>query len=198
MIKNFIFDIGGVLLDFNPKKIISAYIPNTEDIDDIIHIVFQSDIWAEFDRGVVSEEDIISFAKDRMKPRLHTALEKLFRNWYKYFVEIVGAYDFVKKIKEKGYNIFILSNINDKFYVIKKEFPVLGLFENYVLSCEVHINKPDKRIYQALLQKYELIPEECLFIDDKESNVLAAKELGIEALVFRSYEDAVLQKYVNE
>lgn len=196
MIKHFIFDIGGVLLDFNPQKIMSQYLNNKQDMLKIAKLVFQSDIWAEFDRGIVKEEDIISFAKEQLDSRLHDAIEGIFQNWYKYFVEIEGAFEFVKQIQANGYSIYILSNINNKFHVIKNEFPVLGLFEKYVISCEVQINKPDTGIYEALLKKYNLTPEECFFLDDKESNVLAAKSLGIESLVFRSYKEEALQKYV--
>lgn len=196
MIKHFIFDIGGVLLDFNPQKIMSQYLSDKQDMQKIAELVFKSNIWAEFDRGVVTEEDIISFAKKQLEPRLHNAIEGIFQNWYKYFMEIEGAYDFVKQIQAKGYSIYILSNINNKFHVIKNDFPVLGLFDKYVISCEVRINKPDKGIYEALLKKYNLNPEECFFLDDKESNVLAARELGIESLVFHSYKEEALQKYV--
>lgn len=194
-IKNVIFDLGGVLLEFNPYKIASNYLQNDEDIRSVIECVFLSDIWAKLDQGQATEEDVIVYAKKHLPTRMHGAIEDLFRNWFRHFSEINGATAFINNLLINGYNIFLLSNINDKFYVIKEQFEVLKLFDNYVISSDIQINKPNKGIYRHLLDKYKLNPAESLFLDDREENVLAARNMGIHSEVFINYNDAKIEKY---
>lgn len=196
-IKNIIFDLGGVLLEFNPQKIVSHYLTNDEDINAVVQCVFQSDIWAELDRGVVREEDVILYAKQHLPERLHAGIENLFHHWYTHFTEIEGADIFVRNLISRGYHVYLLSNINDKFYIIKEQLKVLKHFPDFVISSDIHINKPAPGIYTHLLEKFNLSADECLFLDDREVNVIGARAVGMHSEIFTSYNDPNLQQYVS-
>ena len=86
--------------------------------------------------------------------------------------------ELVRRLKNHGYSVYYLSNIPEDVLALLKERGVLDRFDGGVASCEVHINKPDPRIYQALLDKYSLKASECVFIDDNLANVQAAFTLG--------------------
>ena len=84
----------------------------------------------------------------------------------------------MRRLKNHGYSVYYLSNIPEDVLALLKERGVLDRFDGGVASCEVHINKPDPRIYQALLDKYHLRADECIFIDDRADNLVAASALG--------------------
>lgn len=193
--KNIVFDLGRVLLDFSPNRILSYYLSNTEDITLLEKLVFQNQIWNDVDQGIASEEDVIAFAKANTEERLHNCIENIFHNWYMHFVEVNGAKAFVELLIKQGYRLYLLSNVNDKFFYLQKHFPLLQNFPNYVISCEEKIIKPNEDIYRRLLQKFNLQAHDCLFIDDKEENVLSAKNIGMQAVVFKNYEDKELLQY---
>ena len=86
--------------------------------------------------------------------------------------------ELVRRLKNHGYSVYYLSNIPEDVLALLKERGVLDRFDGGVASCEVHINKPDPRIYQALLDKYHLRADECIFIDDRADNLVAASALG--------------------
>ncbi len=86
--------------------------------------------------------------------------------------------------KVKGYKLFILSNAHKSFYEYFPRAIDLNIFDGVVVSADIHIVKPDIRIYEHLLNTYNLKPEECLFIDDRADNVKGAKAAGINAIQF--------------
>ena len=86
--------------------------------------------------------------------------------------------ELVRRLKNHGYSVYYLSNIPEDVLALLKERGVLDRFDGGVASCEVHINKPDPRIYQTLLDKYHLRADECIFIDDRAENLVAASALG--------------------
>ena len=86
--------------------------------------------------------------------------------------------ELVRRLKNHGYSVYYLSNIPEDVLALLKERGVLDRFDGGVASCEVHVNKPDPRIYQALLDQYGLKASECVFIDDNLANVQAAFTLG--------------------
>ena len=84
----------------------------------------------------------------------------------------------VEQLKQRGYCVYYLSNIPEDVLDLLMHRDFEGLFDGGVASCEVKINKPDPRIYQALLDKYHLRADECIFIDDRAENLVAASALG--------------------
>ena len=92
--------------------------------------------------------------------------------------------ELVRKLKSRGYCVYYLSNIPEDVLDFLTERDLKGLFDGGVASCDVHINKPDPKIYKALLDKYSLKAEECVFIDDSAANAEGAQRVGLDAIVF--------------
>ena len=96
-----------------------------------------------------------------------------------------GAQDFVRDCRAAGYRTYILSNASDLFFTYFANFGPLEDFDGAVISCQELLLKPEPEIYQRLLSRYGLDPTECLFIDDREENVAAARAFGMRGHVFR-------------
>ena len=97
---------------------------------------------------------------------------------------VAGAKEFCGYAKEQGYRLFVLSNASSSFYQYFQRFAPLDYFDGIVVSCDIHMIKPDVRIYQYLLDKYQLTPEESFFIDDMPENVAGAQKAGIRGAIF--------------
>ncbi|MDE6046168.1 MAG: HAD family phosphatase, partial [Alistipes sp.] len=90
----------------------------------------------------------------------------------------------VRDLKAAGYRLYVLSNMSREFIAFLRRFPVYGLFDGEVVSCEEGSVKPERRIYEILLERYGLDPSETLFIDDRPANIAAAAQLGIRGKLF--------------
>lgn len=179
MIKNIIFDLGNVLIKYTPENFLEKNIKK-EKQEKFIETVFKSKEWLELDRGTLSYEDAIEkFAE--IIPEERENLEKLFKNnIMDCLVPIEENIQVLKKLKEKGYNLFVLSNFHrPAFEQIQNDWEFFNEFDGGVISCYCHFLKPNPRIYELLLAKYGLTPEETLFIDDTKVNVEGAEKIGI-------------------
>lgn len=179
MIKNIIFDLGNVLIKYSPESFLEKNVKK-ERQEKFIATVFKSKEWLELDRGTLSYEDAIEkFAE--IIPEDRENLEKLFKNnIMDCLAPIEKNIEILKKLKKKGYNLFVLSNFHrPAFEQVQKEWEFFDEFDGGVISCYCHLLKPNQRIYELLLARYGLIPEETLFIDDTKINVEKAEKIGM-------------------
>ncbi|UYI77852.1 MAG: HAD family phosphatase [Fusobacterium varium] len=179
MIKNIIFDLGNVLIKYSPESFLEKNVKK-ERQEKFIATVFKSKEWLELDRGTLSYEDAIEkFAEIISEDREN--LEKLFKNnIMDCLAPIEENIEILKKLKKKGYNLFVLSNFHrPAFEQVQKEWEFFDEFDGGVISCYCHLLKPNQRIYELLLARYGLIPEETLFIDDTKINVEKAEKIGM-------------------
>jgi len=182
MIKNIIFDLGNVLIKYSPESFLEKNVKK-ERQEKFIATVFKSKEWLELDRGTLSYEDAIEkFAE--IIPEDRKNLEKLFKNnIMDCLAPIEENIEILKKLKKKGYNLFVLSNFHrPAFEQVQKEWEFFDEFDGGVISCYCHLLKPNQRIYELLLARYGLIPEETLFIDDTKINVEKAEKIGMEGI----------------
>lgn len=186
MIKNIIFDIGAVLVDWNPRYYYRTVIKDEAVIEQFLTevIPFEFNHTLDLGRpwGDARAELMSKF------PQYETMIDAYWDNWLDMFSgPIHESVDILMDVKRRGYPVYALSNWNDvKFQIALKEFPFLNLFDGRIVSGEVKLAKPDLPIYQLLLDTYKLNPRESLFIDDRLDNVMAARQLGIEAVQFIS------------
>lgn len=182
MIKNIIFDIGNVILNFDYKNVLKRYTTDLDEQKFIFDNIINSPEWLGYsliDTGFITKEDAIKIVQDRTN---HTKDELICDFWNKYndYSSInKEILDLINKLKDKGYNIYLLSNINKHTF---DHIKVSGLFEivdGYVLSYLEHQVKPYISIYKTLINRYSLKENECIFIDDNENNIKTACELGI-------------------
>jgi HAD superfamily hydrolase (TIGR01509 family) len=183
---NIVFDLGGVVLHWSPEDMISKYFPDAEDRKNIKDNFFEHSDWESLDRGTIEKDLALKNAAAR------TGLD------YKQIKEMLDStpaslipkeetIDLILKLKEKGHELYILSNMHHaSMDYLDETHDFFELFEAKVASCRVNLIKPEAAIYQYLLTENNLIPEETIFIDDMKENVEAAAREGIHPIHFKS------------
>ena len=179
MYKSIIFDIGGVLVDFDPKAYLVDRLCNAEMEEKVYDLTFGSEEWQLLDAGKLSRYD----GNQRMLEHAHAEgcafeVQGVLDDWMHILRPRRRMQELVQKLKAHGYCVYYLSNIPEDVLDLLMNRDMKCLFDGGVASCEVHINKPDPRIYKALLEKYHLKAQESVFIDDRLDNVQAAFRLG--------------------
>lgn len=196
MIKNVVFDMGGVLIDFNPGKTIRTYFPD-EYYDILMNEVFNSELWKKIDRGVLRPEEAISIVLPRIPEATRPLVKEMLTDFYPYMPPFPEMYDFVKKIKTAGYNVYLLSNAGAHFFDKYFDIPALSLMDGLFISALYKLLKPQQEIFQAFCDKFSLKPEECFFIDDMPQNIEGAEKFGMKGHVFKSTDIPALENALN-
>ena len=185
-IRNIIFDMGNVLLDYNPRMVVERYCADEAEQQLILRELFQAPEWLMADRGLIRDADRYDLIAPRVAPKHREALKNCCFHWDFCMQPLPGAREFVELCRSRGYGTYVLSNASDLFFTYFNNFGPLSDFDGAVVSCQEKLLKPEKEIYQRLLERYDLAPEECLFIDDRRENVDAARALGMEGHVFQN------------
>lgn len=184
MIKNIIFDMGNVLLRYDPEVCLNRFVKREEDRALIRRELFEGPEWVQGDLGHITDEQRFDGVSRRVPQKLHTELRQCVEQWHMCMEPVHGAKEFCAYAKEQGYRLYVLSNASSSFYQYFPRFAPFEYFDGLVVSCDIHIVKPDIRIYRYLLETYGLAPEECFFIDDMAANVEGARKAGISGAVF--------------
>lgn len=199
MIKNIIFDVGNVLISYDPSIFISKYI-KSENGKKFFEIIFKSSEWEDLDRGTLEYSEAIKIFSKKL-PEEKKAIEKLFNEGAQgVLFPIKENLDLLSKLKKEGYKLFILSNFHkDAFLKMSNICKFSDYFDGKIISYEVHLLKPEKEIYLELLNRYGLKAEESLFIDDTLKNIEACEKLGIKGIHLKNKEDLKkeLERVVN-
>ena len=179
MYKSIVFDLGGVMVDFDPKSYLVDLLCNADMEEKVYELTFGSEEWKLLDAGLISRFE----GNKRMLERAQQEgcsfeVQGVLDDWIHILHVRHRMQELVRRMKNHGYCVYYLSNIPQDVLDLLRQRGVLDRFDGGVASCEVHINKPDPRIYQALLDKYHLKAEECVFIDDRLENVQTAFSMG--------------------
>lgn len=196
MIKNVVFDFGQVLVHFNPKYMCSKFITDEADLKLAEEIIFDRLYWERLDMGTIEDEELISLVKERLPEHLYTAAEKIYSEWMLNLPEIEGMRRVIELCRQKGFGVYLLSNISRGFAKRQREIPILSLVDGCVFSAECGFVKPSEDIFRYLCKSFELTPEETLFVDDNEKNVNGADKFGIIAYLFDGDSNA-LYDYIS-
>lgn len=193
MIKNIIFDIGNVLASFRWKDLFKDLGYTGEKFDRIAAAtVLHPTMWNEFDRSLMSDEEIIAKCVERA-PEYEQEIRLIFTKTELLIEEYTYSYNWIMRLKEQGYKVYLLSNYGKTSFEAARDhgrLSFLPVVDGGVISYEVQIVKPEPEIYKKLLEKYNLAAEECVFLDDKAENIEAAQALGFHGIVVESYEQA--------
>ena len=190
MIKNIIFDLAGVLIDCHPEIYLAHMGLNKEEIPLFKKLIWESKEWQEGDKGNITYTQVLHHIYQN-NPKYATKLKYLLENKNNDFIleENSENCKFFKEIKNRGFKVYFLSNVNTFDLQYNKEnFSIFKLVDGAIYSCEVGCVKPEKRCYEILLEKYHLLPEECIFLDDNITNVEVASMLGIYSIYFDTLE----------
>ena len=182
MIKNIIFDIGNVILNFNINEVLPKFTTNKEEQKFILENIINSPEWlgnALIDTGYISREDAIEIVKDRTNHCNDKLIVDFWKNYNDFAQVDERVLSLIRKLKDNNYKIYLLSNINPYTFEFVNKSDLFNLVDGYVLSYKEHKVKPYKAIYNVLLERYKLLPKECIFIDDNEKNIATGNLMGI-------------------
>ena len=192
MIKTIIFDIGNVLADFAWEPFFRSFGFSEEVFERVANATVRSAQWIELDRGGWTTEQVIDafVAND---PGVEQELREVFRDPRNLVVKRDYAIPWIRQLKADGYQVLYLSNLGEMTERHCCEaLTFIPYTDGGILSYKVQLIKPDLAIYRALIKKYDLKPEECIFIDDTLVNVEAAAQLGFHVIHAVNHE-AVLE-----
>ena len=184
MIRNIVFDMGQVLLRFIPDLFIERLGVEGEDKKLLNREVFRSLEWARMDRGSLTDEEAAEIICRRVPERLHDAVHKLVAMWDRPILPVEGTEELIAELKEKGYGIYLLSNASYRQHDYWPKLPASRYFDGTLISADVKLVKPQPEIYRLLCERFSLVPDECVFIDDAINNAEGAFLCGMHPIVF--------------
>lgn len=184
MIKNIIFDLGNVLINFRPLDYVYTKIADCQRANEVYQSIFKSPEWLMLDRGIVTEDEAINTLCER-NPDLNKPIRLVMTDWYHMLTLMEDVLDIVKELKSIGFNIYFLSNYQLLAYEhVRKVYSIFDYFDGGVFSFEEKLLKPEPAIYEKLIRTYEIEPCESIFIDDTKDNVESASAIGFNAILF--------------
>lgn len=189
LIKTVIFDIGNVLAEFCWRKMFDGFGLEGAAFEKVAYATVYNDAWNEFDKGLLSTEEIIDIFAERA-PEYRHYIAQIFEDPTKMIEQFTYSKSWIQELKERGYKVYILSNWSEPTYhaCLDNELNFLPLVDGAVFSFQEHLIKPDKRIFEILCERYDINPEEAVFLDDNEANVISSREFGLHTIHFKSYE----------
>lgn len=182
--KKIIFDIGDVLMFFKTHELTAAFTDSDADAGLLHREIFDHPDWIALNRDA-SEEETLARVKCRLPQRLHGAAERLMEHWDEYLVPNADMNALAEELYGLGYELYILSNTNARFYTFRDRIPALHCFRGAVTSWDERLLKPDPEIYRRLFSRFGLAPGECFFIDDNALNIEGAKWCGMDGCIYR-------------
>ncbi len=193
MIRNIVFDLGNVLVDFDPKFYMQSFGFTEQEIQNLFRLVYEDD-WRLYDRGDYGSVTDLCDAVCKKHPAYASAFKKILcPEWVQIHTLKEETARYLSELKARGYRIYLLSNLSKESYDYVSSYPFFALIDGGVYSYQEHICKPDRGIYEVLLSRYALRADETVFLDDAEANVEAANRLDIHGILFSTIEQVKLQ-----
>lgn len=198
MIKNIVFDMGGVILDFNLKKTVTQeFAPEYHDVI-YEHVFGENSVWKTLDEGIYTFDQVIPGILEKLPPEIHEKISAMVTDFYDYMPPFPETYELIKELKEKGYKIYLLSNATPRFFDRFLDIPAFEYFDGLFISALYKLLKPNREIYESFCNKFSLDPTECFFIDDLEANIEGAKKYGMQGFQFKAPDTTELRKALRE
>ncbi len=191
MIKNVILDVGDVLVEWDWVGFLEYLGYGEDDVfDDVARYTVLSHRWSDLDRGIKGDDVVIREMCD-IAPMYENEILHVMEHIGEAVIQFKYAKKWIKEIKSTGRKVYILSNYSHHLFeqTAEEELDFLDLVDGAVFSFNEHCIKPEKEIYDILLERYDLNAEECVFIDDREENIAAADQLGFNTILFTEYDE---------
>lgn len=193
MIDTIIFDIGRVLVKFEWREYLASFHfpPETEKI--LGKAMFLNPVWQEYDRGALPDEQILSLLS-LSAPGYEAEIRTVFEQFPSCLVQLPHAVPWISSLKKRGFRVYYLSNYAE---TTRRKNPealrFMELCDGGLMSYEVKLIKPEPAIYEALFDRFSIIPEHAVFLDDTRPNLDAAEKFGLHTVLFRDYESAAAE-----
>jgi putative hydrolase of the HAD superfamily len=184
--RDVIFDLGGVFIEWKPADILARLYPDEADRSLVGDATFRHGDWSELDRGMLSEEVAIQ----RFAERTGRSVSELaaFMDFVRESLVVVPqTVALIEELAARGMPLYCLSNISEpNFAFLRKRYDFWPAFRGIVISGSVKMIKPDSRIFQVIADRFELVPGKSIYVDDLAANVESAGRLGFRAIQFKT------------
>jgi 2-haloacid dehalogenase len=181
MTMHVVFDLGGVLIQWDPRQLIAQIAPEESQPGSALLDIFHGPEWAAHDRGEITEAAAFAGMAERL-PEHAEAIGQIAEVWRQHLEAIPESVSVLETLKQKGVPLYALSNFpRQAFAWTYDRMPWLGLFDGIAVSSHFGVAKPDPAFFEKFLTHYGLDPTTCLFIDDNAANVEAAQAMGMQA-----------------
>lgn len=180
--------MGNVLLAYTPQDYMKTITQDETIAAAVLKELFHSHEWVELDAGAITEEDAVKQVSARI-PEYASYVQKAMDNWHSDLTPMAGMPEIIKKLKEKGYKIYLLSNTSLRFFRYRDKVEMFHSFDGFLISAEEKLLKPDLAIFNRFCSKFGLNSAECVFIDDLQANVDGAIKAGFQAHRFTGAEE---------
>ncbi len=179
-----LFDMGNVLIDFDPKTIVAHYVQDPLDRKLLAKAIFRGKEWASLDLGTMSDEEAIDSINRKLPESYHQKVHTIVKTWPITNVYRPEMIPLVQALKEKGLRLYLASNASIRFHDYAQDIQALAWLDGIQISAEIHLAKPDPAFYVSLLNRFKLDPLTCLMIDDRIDNITGASQAGIDGIVY--------------
>ncbi len=182
MIRNIVFDLGNVLLSWKPAEYLKSLDYSPEKAEETAKSVFGSKTWKCLDNGDITEDEAVGLISSNSSlSRSETA--SLFKLSRRIIFPLDDNIKVLPGLKKQGFKLYYLSNFPLAFFnEIKEHYSFFKYFDGGIISAEVRQSKPGIEIYSTLLNRYGLVADECLYVDDIETNANTAATLGMQTI----------------
>ena len=190
---NLIFDIGNVICEWDPDKLVKQIFSDPVQQREALESIFEHSDWLELDKGTISLEAAISNAVARCSSS-PAQIETLFTSTPTSLLPIPTMVETIQELSSRGFSLYILSNMQRhswEYLTAKHSF--WTLFSGIVVSFEVNLIKPDPEIFRYITGKYDLVPADTLFLDDRIDNINAASAFGLNTIHVVDPEDCIAE-----
>lgn len=192
-ITTIVFDIGNVLAEFCWERHFRSFGFSEETFQRLAKATVLDSVWDEFDKGVMTLDEMTKLFIQN-DPGVEQEIRTILKDISPCIDVYDYAYDWIREFKANGYHVYILSNFSEKCYLdCGEKMNFVKEADGAVISYQEKMIKPDACFYEVLLDRYHLIPEECVFMDDKQINIEAAKALGMNGIVFTTKNVALVE-----
>ncbi len=179
-----IFDLGNVLIEWDRRNLYEKLISDPVQLDAFLDNVFTMEDNAELDKGTPVHEVAAEVA--RRHPEQHELVMAFAERWKETLGDVIaGSVEILADLSRSGVGLLALSNWGkDTFASIEADYEFLNFFDGMVISGREGVVKPDRKIFDVLCERYDVVPQRAVFIDDSSANVVTAMTLGFDALLF--------------
>ncbi|MCG7588684.1 HAD family phosphatase [Photobacterium sp. OFAV2-7] len=184
MIRNVIFDFGAVLFRWDPDQIVASFTDSTDEQHLLLEEVFHHPDWLSLDRGTMLMAEVIPKFAARTGITV-SRMEDFFEHIINSLVKITETEELLYRLLDHHYSVYYLTNMSSAFFeTLNERNDFISLFKGGIVSGKELMMKPDPDIYELLIERYDLVPSETLYIDDHEQNINAAQAFGFQTVHF--------------
>lgn len=191
MIKNVVFDIGKVLIRWEPLDMCLRFCPDEKTAEKVCASTYLAPRWGELDAGALTIAQAVEESVAELGEKFRPYIWAAYNGFVSLAQPIDGGLALAKKLHAEGYKLFLASNFNERVYALYERLDLGKIFSGYIYSFEEKITKPDPEFFVRLARRYSLTLNECAFIDDRPENVAAAVSVGMLGCVYRDNPDEI-------